>query len=171
MLLLLAAIAPQLGWRPISATPVPPQWESAFGQVVLQASLSRRAGGLTNPIQLWDEVLNTGLKILKKNCAGCHGSRGQASQWGTRNFYPSVPQFADNPSHLLAPQMFVIITDGNSLRRNGRVGWNDVRRRDLKSSNVSRTHWIAAARSRSELESDSINLAEHDGAVDSTETE
>ena len=111
-LVLVVAIAARVGWWPVNATPVPPQWESAFGQATLQATLSRQARGLKNPIQPSNEGLLTGLKILKMNCAGCHGSRDQPSQWGTRNFYPSVPQFADNPPHLSAPQMFVAIKDG-----------------------------------------------------------
>jgi len=111
-LVLVVAIAARVGWWPVNATPVPPQWESAFGQATLQATLSRQARGLKNPIQPSKEVFLTGLKIFKMNCAGCHGSRGQPSQWGTRNFYPRVPQFADNPPHLSAPQMFVAIKDG-----------------------------------------------------------
>ncbi len=102
-LVLVVAIAAGVGWWPVNATPVPPQWESAFGQATLQATLSRQARGLKNPIQPSNEVLLTGLKIFKMNCAGCHGSRGQPSQWGTRNFYPRVPQFADNPPHVSAP--------------------------------------------------------------------
>lgn len=81
-LLLLVGVTARLGWWPVSATAVPPQWESKFGQGLLQASLSNQAGGLTNPIRLSNDVLIAGLKIFKMNCAGCHGSRGQPSQWG-----------------------------------------------------------------------------------------
>ena len=123
-LVLVVAIAARVGWWPVNATPVPPQWESAFGQATLQATLSRQARGLTNPIQPSNEVFLTGLKIFKMNCAGCHGSRGQPRQWGTRNFYPSVPQFADNPLHLSAPQMFVAIKDG--IRYSGIGAWDGM---------------------------------------------
>lgn len=123
-LLLVVAIAAQLGLWPVSATPGPPQWESALGQDVLQASLSRQARELTNPVQPSNEVLSTGLKTFKMNCAGCHGSPGQPSQWGTRNFSPRVPQFADNPPHLSAPQMFVAIKYG--IRYSGMGAWNGM---------------------------------------------
>ena len=123
-LVLVVAIEARVGWWPVNATPVPPQWESAFGQATLQATLSRQARGLKNPIQPSNEVLLTGLKIFKMNCAGCHGSRGQPSQWGTRNFYPRVPQFADNPPHLSAPQMFVAIKDG--IRYSGMGAWDGM---------------------------------------------
>jgi mono/diheme cytochrome c family protein len=123
-LLLILGVTARLGWLPVSATAVPSHWESAFGQAVVQASLSRRARGITNPIRPSNEVLSQGLKIFKMNCAGCHGSRGQPSQWGTRNFYPRVPQFTDNPPHLSAPQMFVAIRDG--IRYSGMGAWNGM---------------------------------------------
>jgi len=106
------------------ARSVPPQWESKFGQALLQASLSNQAAGLTNPIRPSNDVLIGGLKIFKMNCAGCHGSRGQPSQWRTQNFYPRVPQFADNQPHLLAPQMFVAIKQG--IRYSGMGAWNGM---------------------------------------------
>ena len=123
-LVLVVAISARLGWWPVSATAMPSQWESAFGQATLQASLSRQARGLTNPIQPSKEVLIAGLKTFKINCAGCHGSRGQPSQWGTRNFYPRVPQFADNPPHLSAPQMFVAVKHG--IRYSGMGAWDGM---------------------------------------------
>jgi len=123
-LVLVVAIAARVGWWPVNATPVPPQWESAFGQATLQATLSRQARGLKNPIPPSNEVLLTDLKIFKMNCAGCHGSRGQPSQWGTRDFYPRVPQFTDNPPHLSAPQMFVAIKDG--IRYSGMGAWDGM---------------------------------------------
>jgi mono/diheme cytochrome c family protein len=108
----------------VVAVAAPPRWESAFGQAVLQGSLSPRARELTNSIQPSGEVLSTGLKIFKMNCAGCHGSPGQPSQWGTRNFYPRVPQFADNPPHVSAPQMFAAIKDG--IGYSGMGAWNGM---------------------------------------------
>jgi mono/diheme cytochrome c family protein len=124
VLLSVVAIAAQLGWWPVSATPGPSPWESAFGQAVLRASLSRQTRELTNPIQPSNEVLSAGLKIFKMNCVGCHGSLGQPSQWSTRNFYPRVPQFAYNQPHLSSPQMFVAIKDG--IRYSGMGAWNGM---------------------------------------------
>jgi mono/diheme cytochrome c family protein len=123
-LLLLVSVTVRLGWWPVNATEVAPQWESKFSQALLQASLSRRARGLTNPIQPSNNVLITGLKTFKMNCAGCHGSRDQLSQWGTRNFSPRVPQFANNPPHLSAPQMFVAIKYG--IRYSGMGAWDGM---------------------------------------------
>ena len=125
MLILLAAlVTARFGLWPVSATAKAPQWEAAFGQFTLRASLSRQAAGLTNPMQPSNEVLIAGLKTFKMNCSGCHGTPGQPSQWGTQNFYPRVPQFADHPPELSAPQMFVAIKYG--IRHSGMGAWNGM---------------------------------------------
>src|ERR1041385_8550530 len=119
-----AVVTARLGLWPVAATARPPQLESALGQSALSASLSRRAAGLTNPVQPSNDVLLAGQKIFKLNCAGCHGTPGQPSQWGTQNFYPRVPQFGDQPPKLSAPQMFVAIKYG--IRYTGMGGWNEM---------------------------------------------
>jgi mono/diheme cytochrome c family protein len=122
--LVIVALTAWLGWWPISATAVAPKWECKFAQATLQASLAHRAEGLTNPLSPSNKVLITGLKSFKMNCAGCHGLPGQPSQWGTRNFYPRAPQFADDPPRLSAPQMFVAIKGG--IRYSGMGGWDGM---------------------------------------------
>ena len=93
ILLLVIGLTARLGWWPVSATAVPPRWESKLAQATLQASLSHQAAGLTNSLNPSNEVLIAGLTSFKMNCASCHGLPGQPSQWGTRNFYPRAPQF------------------------------------------------------------------------------
>jgi len=124
LLLLVVGLTARLGWLPVSATARPPPWESALGQKTLQASLSRQAAGLTNPIPPSKDVLIAGSKIFNTNCAGCHGSPGRPSQWGTQNFYPRVPQFANNPPHLSTPEMFIAIKYG--IRYSGMGAWNGM---------------------------------------------
>ena len=119
-----AVVTARLGLWSVAATARPPQLESTFSQAMLRASLSRRATGLTNPLQPSNEVLLAGQKIFKTNCAGCHGMPGQPSQWGAQNFYPRVPQFADQPPVLSAPQMFVAIKHG--IRYSGMGAWNGM---------------------------------------------
>ncbi|HKS04420.1 MAG TPA: c-type cytochrome [Chthoniobacterales bacterium] len=124
ILFVVLGLTARLGWWPVSATAVPPQWEFNLAQSTLQASLSRQANGLTNPVSPSEEVLIAGLKSFKMNCAGCHGLPGQPSQWGTRNFYPRAPQFPDDPPHLSAPAMFVAIKHG--IRYSGMGGWDGM---------------------------------------------
>jgi len=124
LIVVVALVTARAGWWPVAATAPPPHWESVFGQSTLQASLSRQAVGLTNPVAPSSEVLIAGVRIFKMNCAGCHGTPGQPSQWGTQNFYPRVPQFADKAPRLSAPQMFVAIKYG--IRYSGMGAWNGM---------------------------------------------
>ena len=64
------------------------------------------------------------MKIFKMNCAGCHGQAGKPSQWGTKGFYPRVPQFADHPPPLSAAEMFVAIKRG--IRYSGMGAWDGM---------------------------------------------
>jgi mono/diheme cytochrome c family protein len=59
-----------------------------------------------------------------QECAGCHGDADGPSQWGTTSFYPSVPQFAQQPPRLTAPQMFWIVKHG--VRYTGMGAWNGL---------------------------------------------
>ena len=122
--LITAVVVAKLGLWSVAATEKPPRWESMLGQSMLDASLSRQAAGLTNPVEPSADVFLAGQKIFKMNCAGCHGTPGQPSQWGTQNFYPRVPQFGDQPPDLKASQMFVAIKYG--IRYSGMGGWNGM---------------------------------------------
>lgn len=119
-----ALLAARMGWWPVAATDRPTQFEAALGESALNASLARQAATLSNPLQPSNEILLAGQKIFKMNCAGCHGTPGQPSQWGTQNFYPRVPQFGDRPPTLTAPQMFVAIKYG--IRYTGMGAWNGM---------------------------------------------
>ncbi len=104
--------ASALGWLPADAVSTPPMWESRLGQAVLKASLSHQAAGLSNPISGSDAELVAGMQAFKDGCAGCHGDASVVSHWGNSNFYPRVPQFAQNPPVLSAAEMFVAIKHG-----------------------------------------------------------
>ena len=95
-----------------------------MNQSILQASLSRQAKGLINPVQSSNDVLLGGMKIFKMNCAGCHGQAANPSQWGTKGFYPRGPQFAEKPAPLSAPEMFVAIKYG--IRYSGMGAWDGM---------------------------------------------
>jgi mono/diheme cytochrome c family protein len=124
LVLITFCITAQQGLWPIRGTATPSQWEEKLGQSILSASLSRQAKGLTNPSQPSNEVLLAGQKIFKMNCAGCHGTPGQPSQWGTHGFYPRVPQLCDRPPALSSPQMFVAVKYG--IRYSGMGAWEGM---------------------------------------------
>ena len=121
---LILGTAARFGYLPVNATVSPPRLEWKLNQSILRGSLSRQAKGLTNPVQRSNQILIAGMKIFKTNCAGCHGQPGQPSQWGTKGFYPRVPQFGDQPPPLSAPQMFLAIKYG--IRYSGMGAWNGM---------------------------------------------
>jgi len=124
LLVLILGLIGRFGLLPVNGTATPPGFEAKINQSILAASLNRQAKGLNNPLQPSNEVLIAGMKLFKMNCAGCHGQAGQPSQWGTQGFYPRVPQFADQPPPLSAPQMFVAIKYG--IRYSGMGAWNGM---------------------------------------------
>jgi len=90
-----------------------PSWiESEIAGRALDARLDHEARGMKNPVKETDLVLLAGMKTYRDSCAGCHGSPGKPSPWGMKGLYPPVPQFADDPPDMPAPQMFLVVKHG-----------------------------------------------------------
>jgi mono/diheme cytochrome c family protein len=121
LILLVAGFA---GWIPTDAIHDPPQTEVAVAQKALGVSLAHRAAGLSNPLRGSDADLLAGMKQYRDDCSGCHGRFGRRSLWGTTSFYPRVPQFAQRPPPLSAPQMFVAVKYG--IRYSGMGAWGKL---------------------------------------------
>jgi mono/diheme cytochrome c family protein len=121
---LLAGLA-LLGRLPSDAISQPPGWETGIGEVALEGSLRRRAAGLPNPIASGDEAaLAAGMDLYLDNCAGCHGGLRGPSPWGSRGFYPRVPQFWQQPAELSPAEAFVAVRDG--IRYSGMGAWRGL---------------------------------------------
>ena len=121
MIALLAAT----GGLPSDGLSDPPVWESRLGQRALAASLERRAEGLRNPIAANDEAaLLAGMSLYRNNCAGCHGGLRERSAWGSRGFYPRVPQFWQDPVAITPEQAYAAIHGG--IRYSGMGAWRDL---------------------------------------------
>jgi mono/diheme cytochrome c family protein len=115
------------GWLPSNAVSQPPGWEAAIGERALDASLEGRAKGLRNPIAANDTAaLMRGMKLFRDNCAGCHGGAHADSSWGTRNFYPRVPQFwrVEEDDVPTAEEAYAAVRDG--IRYSGMGAWNGM---------------------------------------------
>jgi mono/diheme cytochrome c family protein len=114
-----------LGRLPSDATGAPMSWESKIALRALDASLERRAKGLTNPIASTDSAARAaGAKIYARNCAGCHGDATGPSQWGSKGLYPRVPQFFQDGTDVSPEEAFAAIDDG--IRYSGMGAWRDV---------------------------------------------
>ena len=121
---LLLFVGGSLGRLPVAATATPPSWESRLAARALGASLERQATGLINPLPETDENLRAGMRLYRMNCAGCHGDFGSPSPWGSTSFYPRVPQFAERPSRLTPPEMFLAVKHG--IRYSGMGAWGGM---------------------------------------------
>jgi thiosulfate dehydrogenase len=113
-----------LGLLPFYATATPTDFESAIAKKSLHASIKRKISGVRNPLTASEEVLLAGLKMYRYNCAGCHGDYNQPSHWGTKNFYPRVPQFAQQAANLSGEEMFVVVKSG--VRYSGMASWDGL---------------------------------------------
>jgi mono/diheme cytochrome c family protein len=105
----------------------PPGFEEAIGERALEGSLALRAKGLRNPIAAKDSAaLLAGEKLFRNNCAGCHGSVGNDSNWGAHNFYPRVPQFwrVETDDVPTPEQAYIAVRDG--IRYSGMGAWQGI---------------------------------------------
>ncbi|HEX5239346.1 MAG TPA: cytochrome c [Sphingomicrobium sp.] len=112
------------GWLPSDAASNPPGWESSIGMRALDASLEKRSGGLTNPVQPNDAAASAaGKKLYADNCAGCHGDAKGPSDWGAKGLYPRAPQFFQEGSDVSPREAFAAIHGG--VRYSGMGAWKD----------------------------------------------
>jgi mono/diheme cytochrome c family protein len=117
-----ALIAAKSGFFPTDATSEPPAWEKTFAGMAFDASVTRHAPRVANPVQANDQETLAGMKIYRNACAGCHGDAHQPSDWGVNDFYPRVPQFAQEPPRKPDWQMFWIVKHG--IRYSGMGAWD-----------------------------------------------
>src|SRR5690242_14351540 len=122
----LLLIGGMLGLLGTSGTAEPPGWEVSLGGRLLDSALEARAKGLANPVKADDrQALARGGQIYALNSAGCHGDAKATSIWGSRNFYPRVPQFWQQRESVLTPEeAFAAIHDG--IRYSGMGAWKGM---------------------------------------------
>ncbi len=114
-----------LGYLPVRATSPPPsKLESMIAMRSVDARIEREAKGLVNPLKPSEATLLAGMKLYRNGCAGCHGAPGKPSAWGEKNFYPRVPQFADELPDMKDAEMFLIVKHG--IRYTGMAGWDGM---------------------------------------------
>lgn len=125
----LVVLAATMGWLPSNAVSAPPKWETSIGGRALDASLEKRAKGLKNPIAANDATaLAAGRQLYAMNCAGCHGDAKGASDWGSKGFYPRVPQFWQDRVEISPEEAYAAVHDG--IRYSGMGAWRDLMKED-----------------------------------------
>jgi mono/diheme cytochrome c family protein len=127
---LLLVLAGLLGWLGSTGTRNPPGWEVALGDRLVETALEKRTKGLKNPIKHDDSAaLAAGRKLYAMNCSGCHGTAQAKSEWGSKGFYPRVPQFWQGDAAGLTPEeAYAAIRDG--VRYSGMGAWRALMKED-----------------------------------------
>jgi len=114
--------AARFGGMSIDATAAPPAWERRIAGGTVARALEAGGAGLVNPTRPSEDALRAGMKLYRQDCAGCHGDGGRPSPWGSRNFYPRVPQFGVETPALSEPAMYVAVRRG--IRYSGMGAWD-----------------------------------------------
>jgi mono/diheme cytochrome c family protein len=126
---LLLVLAGMFGWLGSTGTSNPPGWEVSLGDRLLDAALEKRSAGLKNPIAANDTAaLAAGRELYSDNCAGCHGDAKAQSPWGSKGFYPRVPQFWQDKTEVTPEEAYAAIHDG--IRYTGMGAWRDLMKDD-----------------------------------------
>jgi thiosulfate dehydrogenase len=101
-----------LGRVPVAATSVPPALEAVLAHAALHRSVGHQSASLRNPLPATEANLLEGMKLYRNACDGCHGGADTRSDWGSKDFYPRVPQFGEAAPALSDSQVFWIVKYG-----------------------------------------------------------
>jgi mono/diheme cytochrome c family protein len=110
------------GLMPTNADSNPPSIERRIATNALDASLSRRAERLDNPLPASDNNLIDGMKIYTMNCSVCHGTLDNQPSPLEHSFYPPVPQLVLDP--IDDPEWHTFSVVRNGIRYTGMPSWN-----------------------------------------------
>ena len=102
----------KMGYIYLGADKKPSFAESTFAMSVLDASIARNIAGVSNPLSLTEDNIESGAKIYIGHCAGCHGVPANPDSQFARSFYPPVPGFFRIPPDMSEAQNFYIVKHG-----------------------------------------------------------
>jgi thiosulfate dehydrogenase len=91
----------------------------------MDASTSRHAPKVPNPLPDAPDTLLTGAKIYASRCGVCHGTPLDKDSKLGKGFYPPAPQFfGDDPPDMKENENFYIIKHG--IRMTAMPTWSDI---------------------------------------------
>jgi mono/diheme cytochrome c family protein len=91
----------------------------------MDASTTRHAPKLANPVPDTQDTLLAGAKTYTSVCAGCHGTPADHDSKFGKAFYPPAPQFfGDDPPDMKENENFYIIKHG--VRMTAMPSWGDL---------------------------------------------
>jgi mono/diheme cytochrome c family protein len=107
----------RLGMAEVRADLPGSRLESYLMSTAVHASVRRHAPVIANPVLPTTDNLIAGGKMYLGECAGCHGTPGQAANETGDSLYPPIPQFPKVGTEYSEAQIFWVAKHG--IRRAG----------------------------------------------------
>ena len=126
MILLLAVVLvfALLGFVNMRADNPPSHFEAAVAGHVTDASISRAATKLTNPVPADEPNLVAGARLYRDHCTLCHGDPAHPKAPLIDSLNPPAPQFMDDRADMPENENFFILQHG--IRWTAMPGWKNV---------------------------------------------
>jgi mono/diheme cytochrome c family protein len=113
-----------LGFVNMRADAPPSKFETTFIGHALDASVTRSAPDITNPVISDEPNLAAGARTYRDNCAGCHGDPSRPRSPFGASFNPPAPQFMFDMADMPQNQNFYIIQHG--IRWTAMPAWKNL---------------------------------------------
>jgi mono/diheme cytochrome c family protein len=113
-----------LGFVSMRADNPPSHLEAAIAGHVTDASISRAATKLTNPITVDEINLVAGARLYREHCTLCHGDPAHPKAPLNDSLNPPAPQFMDDKADMPENENFFILQHG--IRWTAMPGWKNV---------------------------------------------
>ena len=102
-------VLPRLDW---GADQAPPQLEMLLVDPVISGYMKRHATSETNPLSATPENLKEARGEFQEHCAPCHGLDGTGPNLFGAQFYPPVPNLADDAPYFTDGELYLVVKKG-----------------------------------------------------------
>jgi mono/diheme cytochrome c family protein len=124
VLLAICLVFALLGFVNMRADNPPSHLEAAVAGHVTDASVSRAATKLNNPVTADEPNLVAGARLYREHCALCHGDPAHPKAPLNDSLNPPAPQFMDDKADMPENENFFILQHG--IRWTAMPGWKNV---------------------------------------------
>jgi thiosulfate dehydrogenase len=124
LILAIVLVFALLGFVSMRADNPPSHLEAAIAGHVTDASISRAATKLTNPITVDEINLVAGARLYREHCTLCHGDPAHPKAPLNDSLNPPAPQFMDDKADMPENENFFILQHG--IRWTAMPGWKNV---------------------------------------------
>jgi mono/diheme cytochrome c family protein len=124
LILALGVLFALMGFLNMRADNPPSKIEAVLAGRAMDASVSRAAPKVANPVTADEANLAAGARIYRDHCALCHGDPAHPKGPLADSLNPPAPQFIDEMANMPENQNFYILEHG--IRWTAMPGWKNV---------------------------------------------